>query len=483
VNSPSNYLQCLARPPLWLVGCITLAMGLLFVSTDSLWIDEGNAASKALQPSLASWYESLVSQGGSDAQMPGYMFYIWAWEKIFGSREFALRASNIPWLLVAIYFLRRTPFFWISLLVSPFVLYYINELRPYLMQIAGAAVIMSCFLERETRLESLWRKFLFGNLILCASSLTGVLWSAGALVSFLAVNPTIYKNKPIWRDLAIAAPPFLLLGAYSLKTLLLGQGAAQMGGGLVLSLAACAYELTGLMGLGPGRIELRENPRSVIQHALPLAGGVLVFGSAYLAGFVTMVKGMTRQQLFIAAMGLAIPLAILFSLVILKDFRLLARHLAPLSILLALALASLLSLSAKGFRFRQTATLLACMVISLGIVSAVSLRLGDRHKKDAYRDASTIAKAAIAEGREVFWAADGLTAAYYGLQVSEPNFQFINLKYPLPEINKPDLIIMSKPDIVDPKGNLRSLLKAQNFEITDTLQAFTIWEISNTVER
>ncbi len=465
------------------MGCVTLAMGLLFVSADSLWIDEGNAASKALQPSIRSWYESLVSQGGSDAQMPGYMFYIWVWEKLFGSGEFALRASNILWLLVAVYFLRRTPFFWISLLVSPFVLYYLNELRPYLMQIAGAAVVMSCFLERETRLKSLWRKFLFGNLILCASSLTGVLWSAGALVSFLSLNPTIYKNKPFWRDLAISAPSFLLLATYYLQTLLLGQGAAQMGGGLALSLAACAYELTGLMGLGPGRIELRENPRSVLNHALPLAGGVLIFGSAYLVGFAALIKGMTKRHLLIAAMGLAIPLAILFSLVILKDFRLLARHLAPLSILLALALASLLSLSAKGFRFRQAATLIACMVSGLGIVSAVSLRLGVRHKKDAYRDASIIAKAAIAEGREVFWAADGLTAAYYGLRVSEPGFQFINLKDPLPTIEKPDLIIMSKPDIVDPKGYLRSLLKAQNFEITDTLQAFTIWEISNTIER
>ena len=73
---------------------IPLLLGLVFISPDSLWIDEGYAASKALQGSLAEWYRALVEEGGSDAQMPGYMLFIWAWAKVAGGTELALRLSK-----------------------------------------------------------------------------------------------------------------------------------------------------------------------------------------------------------------------------------------------------------------------------------------------------------------------------------------------------------------------------------------------------
>lgn len=473
----------IARPPIWLAACITLLMGLMFVSNDSLWIDEGNAASKALQSTIGDWYSALVSQGGSDAQMPGYMLYIWAWAKFAGHGEFALRASNIPWLVLAIFSLRRTPFLWLALLASPFVLYYLNELRPYLMQIAGAAVVLSAFPEGESPLETRWRRFLFGNLILCASSLTGVIWSAGALISYLAFHPFIYRNKALWRDLLVSSPLFLLLGAYYLQTLLKGQGAALMGGELALSFAACAYELTGLMGLGPGRIELREHPKSVVNYALPLAAGVLIFGSAYVAGLIGIVKRTPRKTLVIIAIGIAMPLAMLVALVVFKDFRLLARHLAPLSVLMAWPLASLLALSAASHRHHRRWRTVGCCAILLGLVSASALRLAERHKKDAYRDAAAMAKAALSNGRRVFWAADVHTADYYGLVPGESGIHFIQSKNTFPGIQGTDVFIMTKPDIVDPDGSLSRELEARNFRTIRVLPAFTIWECFDSIAK
>ena len=73
-----------------------LVIGALALTNQSLWIDEGNSAAKALQPSLARWWTTLVAEKGSDLQMPFYMFYLWAWCKAFGTSEIALRSANVP---------------------------------------------------------------------------------------------------------------------------------------------------------------------------------------------------------------------------------------------------------------------------------------------------------------------------------------------------------------------------------------------------
>src|SRR3982751_5499296 len=125
------------------------------ITNQSLWIDEANAAMKAVQPSLGAWWDTLVTEKGSDLQMPLYMFYLWAWEKIAGHSEVALRFANIPWLLAAHYALFRTarrrelkP--WPLLLitsVNPFLWFYMNEARPYVMQYAGSCLVICALSE------------------------------------------------------------------------------------------------------------------------------------------------------------------------------------------------------------------------------------------------------------------------------------------------------------------------------------------------
>lgn len=476
IRTSKDLTQSLASPPYWLLGCVTLLMGLLFVSGDSFWIDEGNAAGKALQSSIQDWYQALVSQGGSDAQMPGYMLYIWAWEKIFGSGEYALRASNIPWLLLAVFHLRRVPFLWLALLVSPFTLYYVSELRPYMMQIGASAMILGSFIGGGADPARRWRVFLLGNFLLCASSLTGVLWSAGALLAFLGNDPSLLRNKSFWRDLAISSPLFLGLGVYYLKTLLLGQGAALMGGGVLPSLAACGYELSGLMGLGPGRIELRDNPASVKGYVIPLATGIAVLGSAYLCGVALVLKRLSRRQRMLASLAILAPLAALLALILLKDFRLLARHIAPLAPLVALPVSALLGVDWRQGRKARLGVALSCLALCVCLYSASSLRFAERHRKDAYREAAAYSEKSIATGKTVFWAADAATAHYYGLGTARPGFIFIKPDGEFREIAKPGVVILSKPDIYDPKGALRDHLESVDFIRTRNYQAFTIYE-------
>ena len=78
------------------IGALALLVGALAVTNQSLWIDEGSAALKAMEPSLGGWWHNLRTEGNSNLQLIGELFYLWGWEKIFGSSEIALRASNIP---------------------------------------------------------------------------------------------------------------------------------------------------------------------------------------------------------------------------------------------------------------------------------------------------------------------------------------------------------------------------------------------------
>ena len=67
------------------------------LTSQSLWIDEGAAAIKAMQPTLAGWWEALRTEANSNLQLLFQLGYLWVWEKVFGASEWALRASNIPW--------------------------------------------------------------------------------------------------------------------------------------------------------------------------------------------------------------------------------------------------------------------------------------------------------------------------------------------------------------------------------------------------
>jgi len=66
------------------VAALAVLIGALALTNQSLWIDEGSAALKAMEPSLGGWWQALRSEGNSNLQLIGELFYLWGWEKIFG---------------------------------------------------------------------------------------------------------------------------------------------------------------------------------------------------------------------------------------------------------------------------------------------------------------------------------------------------------------------------------------------------------------
>jgi hypothetical protein len=455
-----------------------MALALLFVSADSFWIDEGNTAYKASQSTLVAWWYAMHSVTGSDSQMPGYMFYVWCWEKIVPNSEFFLRLSNLPWLAVLFLSLRRFPFALAFAITSPFIIFYLSEFRPYLMQLAGAALVIRGLVDFHKTESKSWVTVLTGCLILSLASLIGVVWSLGALIYVLADSPQRLRTAWFWKISLGFAPFYAVLAAYYAWTLSQGQEAAMMGGGLFVSVGAAAYELLGLAGLGPGKAELRIDPSSVIRYMPLIAPAVLASGILIYMGLYQWVSTTPWKRVLPAALAVGLPLCLLLALVIFKDFRLLGRHLAPLSILMTLLFAKV----AAGFWTSQPGAVrlptlwlvraVVLLVLGFGVTSNVALRFAERHRKDDYRGAASIAHQAMKEDRPVIWIADKWTAHYYGLNEQKRGWTDWREPQPIPELTGDEIILYSKPDIYDSLGRFSEHLKVNGFSNTHNMPAF-----------
>jgi len=460
------------RPPagIWLWLALILAT-CVFISSDSFWIDEGNTAYKASQANFSAWSKSMFAVTSSDAQMPGYMLYMWVWQKFSGNSEFALRLSNLPWLVLLVLAVRRFPWAVAVALTSPFILNYLNELRPYLMQIAGAALAVNGISRLKDEAPSAWTTVLAGCLVMSASSLLGVVWSLGAMIHVLVESPCRLKSRWFWlRNLAFL-PAFAFLGFYYAWTLVQGQGAALMGGRFLISLAAAGYELLGLAGFGPGKTELRINPKALMDYVGVLAPAALAIGGLLLWSLAGWFRHAPKRQVMAAICGVGTPLILIFSLVVLKDFRVLGRHLAPLSIPIILLVAHAASRPRLPRR-------VAVLVIGLAIASSFSLRFSARHRKDDYRTAAAIAKNAIKNQRPVIWVADEWTAYFYGLDESRSGWQPWRDNRSVPALTGDETVLLTKPDIYDSKGGMQALLRERGFTPVRQLPAFTIFQRS-----
>lgn len=76
---------------------------------------------------------------GSDAQIAFYYYLLFLWHQVTGAEsELALRLFNGVWVFLAAWFFRKEPKVLVILLLSPFFIYYTEELRPYILQIAAS---------------------------------------------------------------------------------------------------------------------------------------------------------------------------------------------------------------------------------------------------------------------------------------------------------------------------------------------------------
>lgn len=481
------------------LACALVVITVAF-SSESFWIDEANTAEKATAETWAQFRQLMLDREGSDLQMPGYMAGLWAWEKVLGSSERALRAFNIPWLLLGLAALlnywRAAPALCITtaavLLVSPFTWYYLNEARPYVLQI-GAGLLATCaahhliFLRVPEQRRSDLVAFLSGTLLLSLSSLFAMVLAA---LFFVAILAGIFSDaaerrawrhdKCLWLITALFAFPFTALAAYYLWTLSLGIKASSVGQTTLLNLPFAFYELLGFSGLGPDRNTIRQSGLPAFYTYAPALcllafayAGLIILAGKHAARSDRSWMPAAASALLLLAIGSLTGLTIGW----LGEFRLLGRHLTPLFPLLLMLLGGVIHTASRNRSGRLTVLLFFTIMLA----SALSQRFHSRFARDDYRTATQLAMEEVRSGGIVWWAADSAAVRYYGLHPvhagdSGSAFFANNRKdnY-ISALPTPSLVVFSKEDIYDNQGTLRQWLSRHHWQVTQTLPGFTLW--------
>ena len=488
----------LSRAVIIAVLAASLMVGAFAISNQSYWIDEALSLiiAKAPNPTEAWKYAQAVS--GSTLQMPLYQLCLYSWHKMFGSGEWTMRASNLPWFLLGqlafLLLLRHKPrfalFACLLAAVSPILWMYLDDTGPYLMQYAAACWLAAAIVRfstgsGESSAPWLWLAVAAAVVVLFASSLLGVLW-AGAYVLAMAVllrgnkdRATFFKGLKTATVAAIL--PILAFGAYYAITWSdAGRGYHRSGASL-LSLPFMAYEMLGFSGFGPGKLQMRIEPvRSVLRSLpalLPLAATLGLF--AFFVIRTTTKRAWNRPAVTAWLLALGIPALVIFAGMFLFDHRPLPRHFLPAlpALLLGLASGLCLAFAQKSLLWRSVAIL----VPLLWLGSALNFRWQPAHAKDDYRTAAAVAAAALRDNKEVWWAADPAAAYVYLTPIAleevpgrawamqAPSWDSIRFKFP------PRVIVISKPDIYDPQGAVARYAAENRFVPALQLQAFTIF--------
>ena len=487
------------------------------VTSQSLWIDEANSAINAIQPTWAGFFQLIGSERGSELQMPFYMASLWGWEKFVGPTEYALRAMNVPLFVAAIgaalwglsVSLGIRQWFCLFSICSPMVWTYLDEARPYSMQFLSSTLVMVGLVNLGSIRGSPHLKdaaFVFiGIVLLCGSSLIGVIYSFFFGLAFLACwlrREPLYaalRQPGLWALALLTASVLAGLGFYYLWTLKVGARASGAGKTNIQTMAFCAYELLGFTGAGPGRAGLRDNPIIAIRSFLPFLGLYAVFLSAF---FLTAIKSIPPflplsrwvgfLPIFFAALTSGVAVIILG---LVADFRVIGRHLMPLLPFLLIGMANLSStIWARGGKPNRG--IVAAFLI-LSLISSVSIRTFNRFAKDDYRAAASIAKDALFKKKTVWWSADLAGANYYGVfpktGTSESSSVLSSSSLAatffanslsadcLSALPKPDIVILSKLDLYDSGGILRAWMKDRGYIVAMRFPAFTVWQISQAV--
>lgn len=484
----------------------------LMPSSQSLWIDEAYTARLAEKPRFADLVRELYvkhpaedqreSLHGGESLMPLSMASDWMAAKILGTSEWRLRAVNILWgclAVVAFFHIgQRLGMPWLPLLlgVHPYFWYYMNEARPYAMQMAaGAWLFFSVveFLQNEGRGSGWAAGFSIAGFILCGSNLLGVI--PFGMVALVLLN-FILRNR--WWPSRIAVAWILAcclalipLGTLYLWSLAGGASGAKLWPVSAANIGFSLYELLGFSGLGPPRHLMRElaanSKTGLFPVMLHFPAGLVSLAIAYVVAIVQLIENWpalhNKKILGTAALIFATTLAVLLALASAVRWPFWGRHLAPVFGFLVGGLGLCLQSPDKAKNPASGRFVLIGFFVFFALSSA-NLRFNPAYQRDDYRSAAKLANREQAAGKTVWWSADLETAAYYHVEFGgkfKPHqiVPVINSTAEdaaaLLKLCPPDLMVLTKPDIYDNQGALAEITKRAGWRIVANPTAFVIY--------
>jgi hypothetical protein len=88
----------------WIVAVVApLVTRALALNRQSLWIDELGTWRLTRADSLPAWLRQLPTWRNPDSQLPLHHAWIKLWASVVAREEWLLRASNLPWIVLAFF--------------------------------------------------------------------------------------------------------------------------------------------------------------------------------------------------------------------------------------------------------------------------------------------------------------------------------------------------------------------------------------------
>jgi hypothetical protein len=513
------------RDQAWLIIAVVSCVLLVFAPSDrSLWIDEGWSARIIMAPgNLAQWWQMTLHDSAAMATQFGHSLTGFLLGQVFGYSEQGLRMANLVWALagVAAFALagRKLGLPWLPLVfaANPFVWFYIDEVRPYAMQLAGGSWMMLAFLsitspDTPTHSRTLWTNvFWFSCFVVYSASVLGAFSIAAASCAAVAalVLSRQMPQKGVWISSAIWGVVLVALTAFHAYFVFIeGKGGAKQWTPGFLNAAFALYEMSGLMGFGPSRDAIRAAMKDggltgLGQLFLPYLFSIGAYLSILAVAAYGILKktechGTQRTQALQLSAIVALGLTFMLVAAHLTNWPFWGRHVSPLFPFAVVAFA--LGFATLGATGRIGAVVWIALMLG-GSLHARFVRTGHT---DDYRSAARVASEYISAGEIVWWSAETLTPNYYNVfPISAFEHQTIKQRLPagpsswpriqangfpqcysvlglsrteLAQLPTPKLVITSKPDAWDAAGNLRLWLAEAGFVAIDYYPAFQVWE-------
>lgn len=424
------------KPATISLSIIILSIVVLSLSVNdwSFWLDEAITAEMYSVDTFSELLDQFGIYMGSEVQMPGWIAFMWAWCKLFGSSEYALRSANFLFMgLLLMYFLcilmrrelagRERKVLWIAIVLSvinPFVLYNMNEARCNIPMFAISFI----------NVLSLWQFMKYGkriDFLICVCCLV-VGYVFNMLYGFLYVAMAAYilydksRRHMHWVNLCkgnavvvtIAVLLFVTVTVYYLITVFGENKGGQIERPGIGNIGYVMYEFAGFGGLGPNKNTLRESDDKValLLSCLPY---IIPLVLCYLALFVHSLKKYWQDKkidgFFFAFI---VGFAVFFIAAFVIQFRFWGRHLFFLYPYWLLFMACCICHFTNGSKRMVRVAVLSLFAVLIAI-SSYRMMFANDYKKENVKMIVDECRRLRLPGEWVYWTESKSTALYYGL--------------------------------------------------------------------
>jgi hypothetical protein len=500
IPNPSSIKAAVKNVDQWSIGFVIMAMALclLMPSGRSLWGDEGWTALNAQPESFTEWKrEFFHGEVDMDSLKPLHGFTTWLMAQWVGKDEYALRLQNVIWIWVGclgLYWVGRIlSMSWLPLLfcLQPYVWHYVDEVRPYAMQIGLGAALLAVYLaliKNKCGLRLGYGVFVIIAFMLSGSSLLGFFPVAGFTLGVLCDR--WLKFRRFQRvDYTFILALFLTQaswGVFYMLQLAEGSTGAKVWDVSIGNVAFVFYEFLGFSGMGPPRDLIRncmksEGWRGLPELILPYLPYMLILGAAWFGLGLVAWRGKFWLKLIKDRVGLSMLVVfcvtgiVFFLAAWLVQWPFWGRHLAPVyPLFVTLVFWWLIQFPCK----RSALLILGAAIVFL--TGSLRVRFLEAYTKDDFRAASQLAVKLMERGREVWWFADQRPARYYGLDVYQGAIGdgrkiFLEMGPAAIAVELPDYLIMNRLDVNDPRGEIRAYAKNNQYTLrSDAPKGFIV---------